>query len=70
MRFAFVRDHQGEFPVELMCEVLGVSRSGFYAWKGRPPSPAAARRERLAEQIRQAHEEARSVYGRRGSTAS
>lgn len=63
MRFAFIRDHQGEFPVELMCEVLGVSRSGYYAWRDRPPSPTALRRERLVEQIRQAHEEARSVYG-------
>jgi hypothetical protein len=63
VRFAFVRDHQGEFPVEVLCEVLGVSRSGYYAWRGRPPSPAAARRGRLVEQIRAVHEEARSVYG-------
>jgi putative transposase len=63
VRFAFIRDHRGEFPVELMCEVLGVSRSGFYAWRDRPPSQTAARRERLVEQIRQAHQEARSVYG-------
>ena len=63
MRFAFIRDHQGEFPVDLLCEVLGVSRSGYYAWRDRPPSPRAVRRELLAEQIRQVHEEARSVYG-------
>jgi len=63
VKFAFVRDHQGEFPVELMCAVLGVSRSGYYAWRDRPPSPAAARRGRLVEQIRAVHAEARSVYG-------
>ncbi len=63
MKFAFVRDHQAEFPVELLCDVLGVSRSGFYAWRDRPPSPTALRRERLTEQIREVHEEARSVYG-------
>ena len=63
MRFAFVRDHQAEFPVEVMCAVLGVSRSGYYAWRDRPPGQAAVRRERLAEQIRTVHEEARSVYG-------
>ena len=33
MKFAFIRDHQGEFPVDLLCGVLGVSRSGYYAWR-------------------------------------
>jgi transposase InsO family protein len=63
VRFAFIRDHQAEFPVEVLCDVLGVSRSGYYAWRGRPPSPAAVRRGQLVEQIRSVHEEARSVYG-------
>jgi transposase InsO family protein len=63
VKFTFIRDHQAEFPVGVLCDVLGVSRSGFYAWRDRPPSPTALRRERLIEQIREAHEEARSVYG-------
>jgi transposase InsO family protein len=63
VRFAFVRGHQAEFPVDLMCRVPGVSRSGYYAWRDRPPSPAAARREHLVEQIRAAHRESRSTYG-------
>lgn len=63
MRYAFVRDHHGEFPVEVLCDVLGVSRSGYYAWRDRPPGPAAARRERLGEQVREAYHESRSTYG-------
>ena len=63
MRFAFIRDHQADFPVEILCEVLGVSRSGYYAWRDRPPSPTAVRRDRLVEQIREAHRESRSTYG-------
>jgi transposase InsO family protein len=63
VRFAFIRDHQAEFPVEVLCEVLGVSRSGYYAWRERPPGPAAARRGRLIEQIREAYQESRSTYG-------
>jgi len=63
VRFAFIRDHQAEFPVGVLCAVLGVSRSGYYAWRDRPPGPAAVRRAHLVEQIRAAHEEARSVYG-------
>ena len=63
MRFAFIRDHQGEFPVERLCDVLKVSRSGYYAWKGRPPAAQTVRREELLGQIREAHAENRDVYG-------
>ena len=63
MRFAFVRDHKVEFPVEVLCEVLKVSRSGYYAWSRRPPSPAALRRGRLVTEIRTAHGESRATYG-------
>jgi putative transposase len=63
VKFAFIRDHRAAFPVGVLCEVLGVSRSGYYAWHDRPPSPTAVRRERLVAQIRVAHAEARSVYG-------
>jgi putative transposase len=63
VRFAFIRDHQAEFPVEVLCDVLGVSRSGYYAWRGRPPGPAASRRGRLVEEIRRAHDEGRGAYG-------
>lgn len=63
MKFAFVHEHRGEFPVGLLCAVLGVSRAGYYAWRGRPPGPAAARRAGLVERIREVHAEARSVYG-------
>ena len=63
MRFAFVRDHKAEFPVEVLCEVLKVSRSGYYAWSRRPPSPAALRRGQLVAEIRVAHGESRATYG-------
>jgi transposase InsO family protein len=63
VRFAFIRGHRGEFPVGLMCEVLGVSRGGYYAWRGRPTSAAAARRTELVERIRGAHRESRETYG-------
>jgi len=63
VRFAFVRDHKAEFPVEVLCEVLKVSRSGYYAWSRRPPSPAALRRGQLVAEIRVAHGESRATYG-------
>jgi len=46
-----------------MCEVLAVSRSGYYAWRQRPASAQAVRRERLIERIGQVHQESRQRYG-------
>jgi transposase InsO family protein len=63
VKFTFIHDHQGAFPVEILCGVLGVSRSGYYAWRDRPPSAAAVRRKQLVEQIHAAHRESRSTYG-------
>jgi putative transposase len=63
VKFAFIRDHRGRFPVEVLCEVLQVSRSGYYAWTRRPQSPGALRRDRLVGEIRRAHDESRATYG-------
>jgi putative transposase len=61
--FAFIREHRRPFGVQRLCEVLGVSPSGYYAWLDRPQSPRAARRSELAEKIRQVHDQHRRVYG-------
>jgi len=49
--------------VEVLCGVLKVSRSGFYAWSRRGPSRAATRRLELAAAIRRVQEEGRRAYG-------
>jgi putative transposase len=46
-----------------MCRVLGVSRSGFYAWRSRKPSAAETRREELTAEARQIHDEVKGRYG-------
>jgi len=64
VKFAFIKQHlAGEFPVDVCCDVLGVSRSGYYAWSRRPPSARAERRAELAAKIQLVHEENRRVYG-------
>jgi putative transposase len=63
VRFAFIQQHAEEFPVDVMCEVLEVSRSGYYAWRDRPPSATAQRQEQLVEQIAAVHVGSREIYG-------
>jgi putative transposase len=63
VKFAFIAEALHEFPADLACDVLGVSRSGYYAWRGRPTGPEAERRDRLTEQIRRVHQESRRTYG-------
>jgi len=46
-----------------MCRVLGVSPSGYYAWRKRPASARAQADQRLLRQIRTAHEASRGTYG-------
>ena len=64
MRFAFIEERlAADFPVGGACDVLGVSRAGYYAWLARHDGPRALRRAKLAGQIRSAHEANRRVYG-------
>ncbi len=61
--FEFIEAHREAFPVRVMCELYGVSASGFYAWCARPRSRRAADDERLVGQIRAAHTASRETYG-------
>ena len=51
------------FPVAVLCRVLGVSRSGYYAWLKRPMCPRKVEDEQISTQIRELHEESRQTYG-------
>ena len=57
-----MRAHQGQYPVATVCRVLGVSTSGHYAWRQRPPSRRAQRDQELSARI---HEQSRQTYGAR-----
>ena len=57
-----LRQEQG-FPVVPMCHVLGVSKSGYYAWRNCKPSTRKLEDERLKVAIKAAHERGRGTYG-------
>jgi len=63
VKYACIETHQGEFALTLMCRVLGVSCSGFYAWRKRPLSERARTDERLLVHIRTSHQRSRGRYG-------
>lgn len=63
MKFAFIRVEKAAFPVSLLCRTLGVSRTGFYAWRARPQAPHTAADERLGLEIAAIHAESRQRYG-------
>jgi transposase InsO family protein len=63
MKFRFIEDHRDTWPVRLMCDALEVSRSGYYAWRGRPESPRVAANRALLAAIRRVHAHHRGRYG-------
>jgi putative transposase len=63
VKFAFVAEKEVAFPVASMCSALGVSRSGYYAWKERPAAPRLRADARLAVEVVGAHKRSRATYG-------
>lgn len=62
-RFRFVEQEAAQFPVSLLCRVVGVTRQGFYAWRRRSPSARELADRELAERIREVHLETEGIYG-------
>ena len=63
MKFALIEAEKAHFPVAVLCEVLEVSRSGFYAWQSRPPSDPTRQDAQLAVEITAAHGKSGERYG-------
>lgn len=63
MKFAFVDAEKAQFPVIVLCEVMEVSRAGYYAWREREKSPRELENETLVVAIKAIHKRSRSTYG-------
>jgi putative transposase len=61
--FRFVERERAHYKVATMCRVLGVSTSGYYAWRSRPASPRALADAVLTEVIEDIHRRSRGTYG-------
>jgi transposase InsO family protein len=68
MRYTFVREEAKTHSVELLCETMDVSCSGYYAWRDRPLSPRAQEHQRLIPKIKTIFNESRETYGYRRVT--
>jgi putative transposase len=63
MRFAFIGAEKARHSVPMLCRMLQVSRSGYYAWRRRGPSRRALEDARLGTLVVAAHQAGRGTYG-------
>jgi hypothetical protein len=63
MKFAFIEQHASTWPVNVMCRMLGVSRSGYYDWHGRPPSARTTANLALLGDVRRLQARHHGRYG-------
>ena len=61
--FRFIAARRAEHSIQIMCRVLGVSRSGFHAWERREPSRRACRDASLTDLIAGIHDDSMKTYG-------
>lgn len=63
MRFAFIAAEKAQYPVRVLCSVLAVSRSGFYAWQRRAEPKRRAADRQLGVEVVAIHKRSRKTYG-------
>jgi putative transposase len=64
VKYAWIEQQRERYPVERLCALLGVSRSGFYDWRDRPTSERQRSDERLVVELRARYHRHRGKYGR------
>ena len=63
MKYGFMEQHKDKFSIDLMSNILSVSRSGYYAWANRAPSKRTVENTRLDVEIKALFDEHKSRYG-------
>lgn len=63
MKYAWITKYRDSFPISVMCQLLKVSRSGYYDSVDRPVSKRAQCTEKILESVRQVFDESHAIYG-------
>ncbi len=63
MRYPYIREQRQEYSVKRLCQLLGVTRSGYYAWQAEKAGVRALENQVLIERIRQEYKTSRQTYG-------
>jgi transposase InsO family protein len=61
--YKLIDAEKANYSVSILCKVLGISRSGYYDWRDRPPSRRDCENADLTERIREVHHRSRGTYG-------
>ena len=61
--FKLIDAEKASYPVAMLCRMLGGSKSGYYAWRDRPPSRRTQQDALLTEKICEIHSRSRETYG-------
>ena len=69
-KYETIHRQEHSYPVALMCQWAGVSKSGYYSWRSRPESATTTRRRRLALFIKTEFSASDGTYGYRRITAA
>jgi transposase len=70
MSFRFIEDRRAYYPVTILCDVLGVSPAGYYAWRSRPESRRSAANRTLVDDIKRVHRDTSGRLAARVSISS
>ncbi len=65
MRYQYIAKAKKAYPINLMCDVLNVSRNGYYSWRKRPFNERRKENIKLIPLVRQIHKESGGTYGNR-----
>jgi putative transposase len=65
VRYAWIEEQRDSYPLGVLCRVLQVARSGYYAWRRRTPSTRVQWRQRIGEAAAESHHASHGTYGYR-----